>query len=145
MGELATQWLLLLLDNKTVSRILTVNILQALPLFHQYQPRLLEHGGKMTILLDLIKDSVTLGDRILVFRLPEYQFCDLLVILPYSKLILIFFIVSQSLVTLSLIEYFLSKIDVPHLSADGKSQKWTKNESYFRKYHMDNLKFKINT
>ncbi|KAH3820380.1 helicase ARIP4-like isoform X2 [Dreissena polymorpha] len=68
-----------------------------------YVPGMLENGGKMVILFNLISESLQMGDKILVF--------------------------SQSLFTLNLIEEFLSKYRVPRPEQD---ELWCRNKNYFR-------------
>ncbi|RDD46081.1 Helicase ARIP4 [Trichoplax sp. H2] len=92
--------------NKTEDEGSSIDYSWAFPSMAHYAPGVLEHGGKMVILMDLIENSVKLGDRMLIF--------------------------SQSLVTLSIIEHFLSKIEIPCTSSEGNNKKWAKNESYFR-------------
>lgn len=54
---------------------------------------------------------------------------------------------SQSLSTLSVIEEFLSKRDVPffpgRVTDTGKSTRWAKNKSYYRKFLYVNCHFKL--
>ncbi|XP_052780852.1 uncharacterized protein LOC128217627 [Mya arenaria] len=72
-------------------------------IFKDYVPGMLENGGKMIILFNLISESLQMGDKILVF--------------------------SQSLFTLNLIEEFLSKYKVPRPELD---ELWCRNKNYFR-------------
>nr|CAB3265409.1 helicase ARIP4-like [Phallusia mammillata] len=73
-------------------------------LLTNYQAGFVELSGKMVILMQMIRASVASGDRLLVF--------------------------SQSLNTLTLIEEFLSKFQVPR--PDQEPRPWCKNRSYFR-------------
>ena len=73
----------------------------AKPCFENYVPNLLENSTKMTMLMDLIDKIITGDERLLVF--------------------------SQSLLTLSLIEQFLSERTVPKTN-----DKWMKHLSYYR-------------
>ncbi|KAK3585833.1 hypothetical protein CHS0354_038358 [Potamilus streckersoni] len=72
-------------------------------LMKDYNEGVLENGGKMVVLLSIIKESLAVGDKILVF--------------------------SQSLFTLSWIEEVLSKQKVPRPDMD---ENWCRNKSYFR-------------
>jgi len=74
-------------------------------LFDEYKMGDLNLSGKMVILLHLIEKSISIGDKILVF--------------------------SQSLSTLSLIETFLSKREVPSPN-NTTNRKWSKGHSYLR-------------
>jgi RAD54-like protein 2 len=67
----------------------------AMPIFQNYEPGVLENGVKFEILFEIIKESVACNDKLLVF--------------------------SQSLLSLDLIETFLSQ-----------KFKWLKNEQYYR-------------
>ncbi|XP_077469673.1 helicase ARIP4-like isoform X2 [Stigmatopora argus] len=75
-----------------------------------YEPGILENSPKMVLLFHLIEESVTKGDKILVF--------------------------SQSLSTLTVIEDFLAKRPVPRSgNTSGKdplSQNWVRNRNYYR-------------
>lgn len=79
-------------------------------LFKDYQPGVMENGGKLVVLMGIIEESLKLGEKVLVF--------------------------SQSLSTLSVIEEFLSKRDVPffpgRVTDPQKPSRWAKNKSYFR-------------
>ena len=77
------------------------SLLQAMELLKDYKEGLIECGPKVGFLKQLIEESVTVGDKMLVF--------------------------SQSLFTLSLIEDFLGKWQVP-----GRDYNWAKNKNYFR-------------
>ncbi|KAL3852710.1 hypothetical protein ACJMK2_016328 [Sinanodonta woodiana] len=72
-------------------------------LMKDYSEGVLENGGKMVVMLSIIKESLAVGDKILVF--------------------------SQSLFTLSWIEEILSKQKVPRPDMD---ENWCRNKSYFR-------------
>lgn len=61
--------------------------LQAIDLLKDYVPGIIENGAKFQILFCIIKESLALGDRLLVF--------------------------SQSLITLDLIEQFLQSSEIP--------------------------------
>lgn len=61
--------------------------IQALELLRDYKPGFIENGAKLEILFCIIRESIALGDRLLVF--------------------------SQSLITLDLIEQFLQSSLVP--------------------------------
>ncbi|XP_014670971.1 PREDICTED: helicase ARIP4-like [Priapulus caudatus] len=78
-------------------------------LVKDYQPGLLENGGKFVLTLCLLEESIHLQDKVLLF--------------------------SQSLSTLDLIEKFLGRHYVP-LPADADPQqprvKWSKNQHYYR-------------
>lgn len=74
----------------------------AVELLKDYVPGCIENSAKMQILFCIIKESIALGDRLLVF--------------------------SQSLITLDLIEQFLQMNLVP----GETSLKWAKNTSYYR-------------
>ena len=76
-----------------------------------YKPGEIENGGKMLILFSILQQSISLGEKILVF--------------------------SQSLLTLSLVEKFLSKMNVPW--PDGNQEKWQKNKNYFSKDFFSNF------
>ncbi|XP_059800431.1 helicase ARIP4 isoform X2 [Hypanus sabinus] len=72
-----------------------------------YQPGLLENSAKMVLLFELIEESVKLGDKILVF--------------------------SQSLSTLSVIEEFLGKRQIPaKIGSEEAPQPWIRNVNYYR-------------
>ncbi|XP_072136789.1 helicase ARIP4 isoform X1 [Mobula birostris] len=72
-----------------------------------YQPGLLENSAKMVLLFELIEESVKLGDKILVF--------------------------SQSLSTLSVIEEFLGKRQIPaRVGSEEAPQPWIRNVNYYR-------------
>ncbi|XP_051913298.1 helicase ARIP4-like isoform X2 [Hippocampus zosterae] len=75
-----------------------------------YKPGILENSAKMVLLFHLIEESVTKGDKLLVF--------------------------SQSLSTLTVIENFLAKRPVPlspnTSSRDAGSQNWVRNLNYYR-------------
>ena len=71
-----------------------------------YEPGLIENGGKMLILFSIVQQSIAIGEKILVF--------------------------SQSLFTLSLIENYLSKMNVPW--PEGNQEKWAKNKNYYSEY-----------
>ena len=75
-----------------------------------YSQRKLSNGGKMVLLFHIIDESIKHGDKILVF--------------------------SQSLMTLTLIEKFLSirKIPDPPDKPADMCQDWIRNVTYFRKY-----------
>ncbi|XP_076091069.1 helicase ARIP4-like isoform X2 [Mytilus galloprovincialis] len=72
-------------------------------LLKNYTPGLLEMGGKMMLLFELINETLAVGDKLLIF--------------------------SQSLYTLSLLEELLCKMKVPRPEMD---EYWSKNKSYFR-------------
>lgn len=76
--------------------------LQAESLMKDYVPGLVEESNKMVVFMCILEHSLATGDRILVF--------------------------SQSLFTLTLIEQFLQKRQVP-----GRQERWAKNKNYFRK------------
>lgn len=78
------------------------------PLIKDYIPRMMEMSGKMMILNKILEETVSIGDKLLLF--------------------------SQSLSTLNLIEQFLAEISVPvnENTALEPPQKWAKNVSYFR-------------
>lgn len=61
--------------------------MQAIELLRDYKSGFIENGAKLEILFCIIRESIALGDRLLVF--------------------------SQSLITLDLIEQFLQMSDVP--------------------------------
>ncbi|XP_061075918.1 helicase ARIP4-like [Conger conger] len=71
-----------------------------------YQTGVLENSAKMVLLFHLIEESVTRGDKILVF--------------------------SQSLSTLSVIEEFLAKRPMPTCRGTSESDTWIRNVSYYR-------------
>ncbi|KAJ8360975.1 hypothetical protein SKAU_G00175000 [Synaphobranchus kaupii] len=71
-----------------------------------YQTGVLENSAKMVLLFHLIEESVTRGDKILVF--------------------------SQSLSTLSVIEEFLAKRPMPPFGVTGESHIWIRNVNYYR-------------
>ncbi|XP_041080298.1 helicase ARIP4-like isoform X1 [Polyodon spathula] len=72
-----------------------------------YQTGLLENSAKMVLLFHLIKESVSQGDKVLVF--------------------------SQSLSTLSVIEAFLAKRPMPDsLGTEGQGCNWVRNVNYYR-------------
>lgn len=72
-----------------------------------YQPGLLENSAKMVLLFELIEESLKLGDKILVF--------------------------SQSLSTLSAIEEFLGKKQMPaKIGSEEPPQPWIRNVNYYR-------------
>ncbi|XP_049611705.1 helicase ARIP4 isoform X1 [Syngnathus scovelli] len=73
-----------------------------------YNPGILENSAKMVLLFHLIEESVTKGDKLLVF--------------------------SQSLSTLTVIEDFLAKRPVPRSpnTKDTASQNWVRNVNYYR-------------
>lgn len=73
------------------------------PLMENHMAGLLETGGKMVLLFNVLEEAIPLGEKVLVF--------------------------SQSLFTLNLIEDFLSKSKVPRPDVDCN---WTKNTSYYR-------------
>ncbi|KAL5015023.1 hypothetical protein ScPMuIL_009293 [Solemya velum] len=81
----------------------TISYYWAEEIMKDYQPGLLEMGGKFVILFDLLEHTIYNGEKILVF--------------------------SQSLFTLNLIEDFLSMFKVPRADMD---ENWCKNKSYFR-------------
>ncbi|XP_019392642.1 PREDICTED: helicase ARIP4 isoform X1 [Crocodylus porosus] len=72
-----------------------------------YQTGVLENSPKMVLLFHLVEESVKLGDKILVF--------------------------SQSLSTLSVIEEFLAKRQMPNpAGSDGGVHNWIRNINYYR-------------
>ncbi|XP_031424233.1 helicase ARIP4 isoform X3 [Clupea harengus] len=73
-----------------------------------YQPGILENSAKMVLLFHLIDESVSRGDKILVF--------------------------SQSLSTLTVIEDFLSKRPMPasRIKPDSSTQNWVRHINYYR-------------
>ncbi|KAJ8259922.1 hypothetical protein GJAV_G00175010 [Gymnothorax javanicus] len=71
-----------------------------------YQTGVLENSAKMVLLFHLIEESVTRGDKILVF--------------------------SQSLSTLTVIEEFLAKRPIPPCKAASESNTWIRNINYYR-------------
>ncbi|XP_077400621.1 helicase ARIP4-like [Vanacampus margaritifer] len=75
-----------------------------------YKPGIIENSAKMVLLFHLIEESVTKGDKLLVF--------------------------SQSLSTLTVIEDFLAKRPVPRSpntsSRDAANQNWVRNLNYYR-------------
>ncbi|XP_068758816.1 helicase ARIP4-like isoform X1 [Montipora capricornis] len=75
-----------------------------------YQTGVMENGGKLVILMQIIEESLKLGEKVLIF--------------------------SQSLSTLSVIEEFLSKREVPffpgRITDPQKPSRWAKSKSYFR-------------
>ena len=71
--------------------------------FDDYRQNILEHSGKMVVLMALIEETVRQGEKILIF--------------------------SQSLLTLQAIETFLSSRTFPH---PGCTDKWAKDKHYFR-------------
>ncbi|XP_077578526.1 helicase ARIP4-like isoform X2 [Stigmatopora nigra] len=106
------------LENPTPIGGLSLNQLQdkaityewAKDIMCDYEPGILENSPKMVLLFHLIEESVTKGDKILVF--------------------------SQSLSTLTVIEDFLAKRPVPRSgNTPGKehlSQNWVRNQNYYR-------------
>lgn len=91
----------------------------ALDIMKNYIPDQISSSPKMEIFFCIMKESIFMGDRILLF--------------------------SQSLLTLNLIEGFLKSSYVP-----GSTSFWTRNITYFRKYHVlfhilqyDNLMFNL--
>ncbi|XP_060529087.1 uncharacterized protein LOC132703692 [Cylas formicarius] len=74
----------------------------AIELLKDYVPGRVENSAKFQILFCIIRESIALGDRLLVF--------------------------SQSLITLDLIEQFLQSSEVP---GEG-GPKWARNVSYYR-------------
>jgi RAD54-like protein 2 len=75
----------------------------AYPFMNSFLPGILSNGSKFAIAFTIIEESIKCGDKILLF--------------------------SQSLLTLNLIEKFLSKMNVPHVD-----QKWEKNKNYFSNF-----------
>ncbi|XP_063064925.1 helicase ARIP4-like isoform X2 [Engraulis encrasicolus] len=71
-----------------------------------YEPGILENSAKMVLLFHLIDESVRNGDKILVF--------------------------SQSLSTLSVIEEFLAKRQIPDNKYSTPGQTWVRNANYYR-------------
>ena len=41
---------------------------QAKNLFKDYQPGMVENGGKLVVLMDIIEESLKLGEKLLIFR-----------------------------------------------------------------------------
>lgn len=80
----------------------------AIELMKNYTPDLIENSTKMEIFFHILKESVRLGDRMLIF--------------------------SQSLLTLNLIERFLQAN--PTAAGDAEV-KWAKNTNYYRKYSIN--------
>ncbi|XP_060078469.1 helicase ARIP4-like [Ylistrum balloti] len=72
-------------------------------LMENHMAGLLETGGKMVLLFNILEEAINAGDKILVF--------------------------SQSLFTLNLLEEFLSKTKVPRPEVDCN---WARNTSYYR-------------
>ena len=68
----------------------------------RYQPGVLENGAKFLLAIEIIQQSIKVGDKILLF--------------------------SQSLLSLDLIEKYLSKINV-----ENTCEKWTKYKHYYSK------------
>ncbi|XP_067934570.1 helicase ARIP4-like isoform X2 [Watersipora subatra] len=73
------------------------------PAFESYLPGVIENSGKFVLLFQIIEETLQLNEKLLVF--------------------------SQSLMTLNLLEEYLSKMSVP---IPGLNETWTKNYSYFR-------------
>ena len=48
--------------------------LQAKKLFKDYQPGVMENGGKLVVLMEIIEESLKLGEKILIFRLDQLTF-----------------------------------------------------------------------
>ena len=38
-------------------------------MFKDYQPGVVENGGKIVVLMDIIEESLKLGEKLLIFRL----------------------------------------------------------------------------
>ena len=75
----------------------------AIELMKDYVPGLIENSAKMVLFFCILEESLALGDRILLF--------------------------SQSLFTLSLIEEYLQRSNIP---VPGVYERWQRNRTYFR-------------
>lgn len=75
----------------------------AVELMKDYVPGLIENSAKMVLFFCILEESLALGDRILLF--------------------------SQSLFTLSLIEEYLQRSNIP---VPGVYERWQRNRTYFR-------------
>lgn len=89
---------------------LTCVTLQVKPAFDGYTPGMVENSGKFVLLFNIIRHTVTAGEKLLVF--------------------------SQSLITLDLLEQFLSNTPpVPSMRQNNESEStgWSKNTHYYSK------------
>ncbi|KAJ8301314.1 hypothetical protein KUTeg_020301, partial [Tegillarca granosa] len=96
----------------------SINYDWAREIFKDYTPGLLENGGKMVILFNIIEESLALGDKLLVFRYALAK--------KFHKIVVV--TTSQSLFTLDLIEEYLSRYNVPR---NEVNEKWCRNKNYF--------------
>ena len=73
-------------------------------MFENYSPGVIENSGKFVLLFQIIEETLRLNEKLLVF--------------------------SQSLMTLNLVEEFLSKMPVP---LPWLNETWAKNHTYYSK------------